>query len=56
MKKIWFENEDVVALLQQYDIYPICGLDMELYVSDDEAERICDILHEHGCDDLYGIV
>ena len=55
MRKVWFDNEDVVELLEQYNIYPICGLDMELYVSDDEAEFILDILHGLGCDGLYGI-
>lgn len=55
MKKIWFDNEDVVEILEQYNIYPIPAFDMNLYVSDDEAERICEILHEHGCDDLYSI-
>lgn len=56
MKKIWFDNEDVLKILEQNDIFPICGLDMELYVSDDEAECICDILHEYGCDGLYGVL
>ena len=55
MKKIWFDNEEVIEILEQYNIYPICGLDMGLYVSDNEVERICDILHEHGCGDLYCI-
>ena len=55
MKKIWFDNELVVNILEQYHIYPITGLDMDLYVSDDEAETIPDILHKHGCDGLYGV-
>ena len=55
MKKIWFDNEELLEILEQYNIYPICGLDMDFYVSDDEAEQIFDIFQDHSCDYLYGI-
>lgn len=46
MKKIWFNNPALAELLENNGINLICNEDMEIVISDEDAERIPKIIAE----------
>ena len=56
MKNIWINNEALKEILVENGIELICNEDMQIQVSEEDAERIQAIVEEHApaaCDD-YG--
>ena len=48
MKKIWFNNPALADLLADNGINLICNENMEIVVTEEDAERIPKIIEEHA--------